>query len=107
MKAPGISVILAVWIALWVSATGAIPAWLALLSWTVERAAVDPAVKTSKSLSTRDAVPRARLKTCPLLTVAMILMLDLSALREISAFPCPSLVEHTDYGAGQAALSHP
>lgn len=37
----------------------------------------------------------------------MILMLLLSALREISAFPWPSSLEHTETGAGQREVSHP
>jgi hypothetical protein len=57
------SVILVVWRALEASATGLTPLELALLSSTVERAAVAPAVKTSKSLSTREAVPRERVNT--------------------------------------------
>jgi hypothetical protein len=75
---------------------------VALASSTLEALAVRFAVKTSKSLSTRDELPRARVKVCPYFTVAMIRMLRWSAVREISTLPSPSVVEQTDLGGGQA-----
>jgi len=107
MKAPGSSVILGFATAACASATGIPALVVALASSTLESLGVLLAVKTSKSLSTRDELPSARVKVCPYLTVAIIRMLRWSGVREISTLPSPSVVEQTDLGGGQAETSHP